>query len=175
MKTQLFRISVKLCIERETYVDKFENWPLFQSSYFFRWILKENWRQKITFFYLHFRSYTIIFSTFFLAWYPSFMREFIPILGHQHCTAFCSFWRMVWGRHARVPLILEAVFLSDVCREYWVREETAKQRRKFSQQHLFLLIKKFLFPMSYITSGCWFSFGVRTEKAETVGKTQLPT
>ena len=32
----------------------------------------------------------------------------------------------LWGRHARASNI-EAVFLTDVCREYQVCEETAKQ------------------------------------------------
>ena len=94
--------------------------------------LKGNWRQKDNFFY----HAQILFSTFFWR-----IRRFSTSIAAQNggVSGFCSLWRMIWGRHARASHI-EAVFLIDVCREYWVSEETAKQQRTYPQQHLFLLI-----------------------------------
>ena len=134
-------------------------------------------------FYLYFRSCTIMFSTFFLA-YPSFFHlkkcnlfQFGPLalwLRMEESAVIFAAYDVHLGRHARAPHV-EAVFWLFVVNIEWLESAQKISTASFVIT-LFLLIAKSLFPISYVTAGCWFRFWPHTEKAELkAGKAQLRT
>ena len=87
---------------------------------------------------------------------------------------FRSLWRMIWGRYARVPH-MEALWLTFVeniesANKHFRQIRYTEALHVKSSRRPLVSIASFVFPISYVTTGCWSSFWVRTENAAKAGK-----